>query len=33
MTTKMIERKQKMTKNNIRMRSQAVGDMEYDNYG
>jgi hypothetical protein len=31
--TKMIERKQKMTKKNTRMRSQAVGDMEDDNYG
>jgi len=32
MMTKMIERKQRMTNNNIRMRSQAVGDMEDDNY-
>jgi hypothetical protein len=30
---KMIERKQKMTKNNTMMRSQAVSDMEGDNYG
>ena len=33
MMTKMMERKQKMTKNNTRMRSQAVGNMEDDNYG
>jgi len=33
MMTKMTERKQKMRKNNTRMRSQAVSDMEDDNYG
>ena len=31
--TKMTERKEKMMKNNTRMRSQTVGDMEDDNYG
>jgi hypothetical protein len=33
MMTKMMERKQKMTNDNTWMRSQAVGNMEDDNYG